>query len=180
MTEDLHGKTEIRFPSSESFDWKASNSNQGGIGKLVIDSSSDNFCSFCEYLILVEATKDDTVDLLAVKKAPWELTTIYSGHKYFGELKKGKSEVYLFHNWVSPKTYNANLRVLKGKVSILYSPEKDFKEETTKKLVHSSGDEFFSVECGGSEFQASKSRDELSTRFFKIVAEEDCSYEFGL
>jgi hypothetical protein len=45
MSEDIHGKTEIRFPSSEIFDWKASNSKEGGIGKLVIDSSSDNFCS---------------------------------------------------------------------------------------------------------------------------------------
>lgn len=108
------------------------------------------------------------------------MTTIYSGHKYFGVLKKGKFDVYLFHNWVSPKTFNANLRVLKGKVSILYSNEKDFKEEYTKKLVHNSGDEFFSVECGGDADSNVKTHSQKSTRFFKILAEEDSSYEFSL
>lgn len=141
--------TNNEWPTPERYVWNASVTTAGGFGRLRIDKSNPAFCTFCQMVLLVQASTNDKVEFLARKKSMYSKIRLVEGKEYVSVLGKGESDTYVMIIPYNESEFSLEMKIHRGNLTLFYSYDPLFNNPNLMtQIKEKAKDEFFTIQVG--------------------------------
>ena len=173
---------EDQWPTPEKYVWNATLNTRGGIGKLRMSKTNPAFCTYCQIVLLVQASVPDRVEFLARKSGMYSKIRLIEGKQYISTLKANESDSYVMIIPYNESQFALDLRAQKGGVVLIYSLDPTFTNPNMMYTIPMKGtEESFSINFSQLGMAFRNFFKSTTYRFIKITAlANETHYTLGI